>query len=225
VWLARTALLALGNVGWAAAVVAVANRRLRDQRRSVGRSHRFAEEAIVLLAAPAIAVAASGVFDSGWIAALVASFLVFCAISALVDIRWRIIPNALVYPAYGLYAVAVCALAATGQGVEARVALFGMVAYGGGLLILALLWPGGMGIGDVKLAGLIGLVMGALGWTYVEVAMIAAFLVGGLAGGALLATGSGRRTKIPFGPYLALGAIVAAFWAHTVSNLYLRPPG
>ncbi len=66
----------------------------------------------------------------------------------------------------------------------------------------------GMGMGDVKLAGLIGIVMGAIGLRYVGVAAGAAVLLGGVGGILALAVGRGRKSAIPFGPYLAAGAVV-----------------
>jgi leader peptidase (prepilin peptidase)/N-methyltransferase len=80
-----------------------------------------------------------------------------------------------------------------------------------------------MGMGDVKLAALIGLVLGSLGLSYVAVAAAAAVLAGGLGAVAALAlSGGGRGKTIPFGPYLALGAAMAAFVGPQVSHAYLR---
>jgi leader peptidase (prepilin peptidase)/N-methyltransferase len=83
-----------------------------------------------------------------------------------------------------------------------------------------------MGMGDVKLAGLIGLVLGSLGLRFVAVAAGLGFLAGGV--GALIALvlpGCGRRSQIPFGPYLAAGAIVAALAAEPVADAYLALVG
>ena len=76
-------------------------------------------------------------------------------------------------------------------------------------------------MGDVKLAALIGLVLGSLGLSYVAVAAGAAILAGGLGAVAVLAMG-GRRRTIPFGPYLAVGAAVAAFAGPQLSSAYLH---
>ena len=78
-------------------------------------------------------------------------------------------------------------------------------------------------MGDVKLAGVIGLVLGSLGLSYVAVAAAAAVLAGGVGSVAVLvASGGGRGKTIPFGPYLAVGAVVAAFAAPHLSAAYLR---
>src|SRR5213076_3161034 len=92
-----------------------------------------------------------------------------------------------------------------------------------GLLVVALISPRGMGMGDVKLAGLIGLVLGSLGLSYVAVAAFAAVLAGGLGSVAVLvATGKARGQTIPLGPYLALGAVVAAFAAPQIAHAYMH---
>jgi leader peptidase (prepilin peptidase)/N-methyltransferase len=78
-----------------------------------------------------------------------------------------------------------------------------------------------MGMGDVKLAALIGLVLGALGLRYVAVAAAAGILAGGLGAIALLVfKRASRKQAIPFGPYLAAGAIVAAFLAPRIAAWY-----
>lgn len=218
------------NVLWAVLVLRRADRRFAAEPQPAlvpakasfleGEPKEAWDRAVTAVFAPAVALACSLALDSGWVAAMVSTYLVFCAVVAVRDLRWRIIPNALVYPAFVLYAGAVVALWATGQGVRPFVALFGMLAYGGGLFVLALLWRGAMGMGDVKLAGLTGFVLGALGWAYVAVAAAGAVLLGGIVGIVVLAAG-GRRTKIPFGPYLALGAVLSAFVAPEVARWYL----
>ena len=78
-----------------------------------------------------------------------------------------------------------------------------------------------MGLGDVKLAALIGLVLGSLGLVYVAVAAAAAFLIGGiLAVGALVVLHVDRKHAMPFGPSLAAGAVVAVFLAPRVAAWY-----
>ena len=79
-----------------------------------------------------------------------------------------------------------------------------------------------MGMGDVKLALVIGIVLGALGLRYVGVAAAGAVLFGGIGGIVALATGRDRKSTIPFGPYMAAGAVVAAFWGERIADWYLR---
>jgi leader peptidase (prepilin peptidase) / N-methyltransferase len=78
-----------------------------------------------------------------------------------------------------------------------------------------------MGMGDVKLAALIGLVLGSLGLRFVGVAAGAAIAFGGLGGVVALAMGKGRKSAIPFGPYLAAGAVVAGIWGEQIASWYI----
>jgi prepilin signal peptidase PulO-like enzyme (type II secretory pathway) len=85
------------------------------------------------------------------------------------------------------------------------------------LFILALIWPGGMGFGDIKLALFMGAVLGAA----VIVAMFLAFFVGAVVGMVLIASKlKTRKDHIPFGPYLALGSVIAVLYGHAILGLY-----
>jgi leader peptidase (prepilin peptidase)/N-methyltransferase len=79
-----------------------------------------------------------------------------------------------------------------------------------------------MGMGDVKLAVVIGVVLGSIGLRYVGVAAAGAVLFGGIGGLVALAVGRDRKAMIPFGPYMAAGAVVAAFWGERIADWYLR---
>lgn len=155
-------------------------------------------------------------------AILVALFVGVMLAVALIDARWRVVPNRIVYPSLVLYGVAIVAGDLAGGGVDVWTALVGMGVYGGTLLIIALIVPRGMGMGDVKLAALIGLVLGALGLGYVGVAAFVGVVAGGIGGlVAMAALGYGRKQQMPFGPFLAGGAVVAAFAAPPLTRLYL----
>jgi leader peptidase (prepilin peptidase)/N-methyltransferase len=87
------------------------------------------------------------------------------------------------------------------------------------LLIPALIYRGGMGWGDVKMAGLIGLVTGFL---LVFVAMLMGVILGGLVAGILLVLRKKKRKEpIPFGPFLAVATIVALLWGNNILSWYL----
>src|SRR5438552_2257067 len=132
-------------------------------------------------------------FGDVWVAALVAGFLAVVEAAAAIDLHHRIIPNRILYPSLAVFAVAVATLWVAGRHVSLAGGALGLLAYGGGLFLVALISRQGMGMGDVKLAGLVGLVLGALGWKYVGVAVALAVLAGGLiAIGALL---RGARRK------------------------------
>lgn len=141
---------------------------------------------------------------------------------AAIDLELRIIPNRITYPALPAFAALIVAGWALGQELSPVRALFGGLAYGGAFFVIAFIAPKGLGMGDVKLTALIGLVMGSLGLRYVGVAAGAAILLGGLGGLLALAAGRGRKSAIPFGPFLAAGALVATLWGAPLAHWYLR---
>ena len=174
------------------------------------------------LACGGLFVAIALVYEDPWQAVLLAPFLALLIAISVIDLRHYRIPNRLVYPAVllsGAYVVvgdlAGGPLSATGAGV-------GMVAYGVGLLIVALIAPTGMGMGDVKLAGLIGLVLGAVDLPLVAVAAGAGILLGGVGAIVALLLGAGRKTRIPYGPFMAAGAAVAVFVGDGIVDAYLN---
>jgi len=160
------------------------------------------------------------VYPSLWIAVAVGALLALMPAIATIDIERRIIPNRLMYPALIVFPVYLVIAWLAGAPVDPARMAIGFVAYGGGLLLVALV-SGGMGMGDVKLAGVIGIVLGALGLRYVGVAAAAAIVLGGLGAIVALLVGAGRKSAIPFGPYLAAGAVVSAFFAEPIADWYL----
>ena len=177
------------------------------------------------LATALLFLAAALTFDDTYVAAVVALFLAVMLAAALIDLRHRIIPNRLTYPSLLLGAAAVALMSIWIPGVRVVPAVVGMLSFAGPLLIVALVSGRGMGMGDVKLAALIGLVLGSLGLTYVAVAAGAAVLLGGIGGVVALLLGRSRKDAIPFGPYLAAGAMVAAVAAPLIADLYLQLVG
>jgi leader peptidase (prepilin peptidase)/N-methyltransferase len=136
-------------------------------------------------------------------ALLDASLILLAAVVSVTDLRSRLVPDLALLAALAL-SVPVCALSDPG-GLPERV-LAGMGA-GGFLLGAALLRPGAMGLGDVKLAGVLGFYLGAR----VIEALAIAFAIGSLAGIVLIVRHGweARRRTIPFAPCLALGALAA----------------
>src|SRR5947208_13670659 len=133
-----------------------------------------------------------------------------------IDLEHRIVPNKILVP------IAVWAVGA-GAVVHAH-ALPALLAAGAGafafLLVAALIHPAGMGMGDVKLAGVMGLYLGVS----VVPALLVAFLAGSIAGlGLMLRHGSrGRKTGVPFAPFLALGGIAGLLAGHQLVHLYVH---
>ena len=136
---------------------------------------------------------------------------------ALIDLDRRIIPNKITAPA---------AIAAVGIGLVLKPSavteqLIAGAAAGGFLLVFALAYPRGMGMGDVKLAGVLGLFLGRS----VAVALFAGVLAGALIGAAIMARAGvrqGRKTAVPFGPFLAVGGVVGLLAGHPILHWYLH---
>jgi leader peptidase (prepilin peptidase) / N-methyltransferase len=181
-----------------------------------------AEYPMVELAAGVLFAAAAALVEPLYAASLAAPFLGVMLVIGVIDARHRVVPNRIVYPSLGLFAVAIVVGDLAGGGVDAVDAAIGMALYGVPLLLVTVAVPHGMGMGDVKLAALIGLVLGSLGLSYVAVAAGVGVIGGGI--GAILALallGAGRKDQIPFGPFLAGGAVVAVLAGPQIADLYL----
>lgn len=134
---------------------------------------------------------------------------------AAVDVREHRLPDRVQLPAAAvlLAALALRAVVGTDPGALAR-ALAVSAATGLVLLLLAAASRGGLGFGDVKFGMLLGLWTGYLGPAQGVLALVAAFLSGGVAAVAALLTGrAGPTTRIAFGPFLAVGALAATWWS------------
>jgi leader peptidase (prepilin peptidase)/N-methyltransferase len=134
----------------------------------------------------------------------------------LIDLDHRIIPNKLTL----LGAVVAPALVALTAPDALPEHLIAAVAAGGFFLLAALAYPRGMGMGDVKLAAVLGLFLGRAVGPAVFVALVAGTLVG-VAVIARKGAQEGRKTAVPFGPFLALGAVVALFAGDAMVDWYL----
>ena len=142
---------------------------------------------------------------------------------ALIDLDTRTLPNTIVLPAY---AVGGAFLAGAGilQGNPPALvlALIGAAALAALYFALYFFVPGGMGFGDVKLAGVLGLFLGFLGWPQLVVGSFAAFITGGLFSVILLVSQRGKRkSRIPFGPWMLLGAWIGILVGPQVTTWYL----
>ena len=136
---------------------------------------------------------------------------------ALIDLDVRTIPNKLTGPA----AVAAIAIGAALRPSWLPEQLIAGAAAAGFLLAFALVYPKGMGMGDVKLAGVLGLFLGRS----VAVAILAAVLIGTVVGVAVMArvgVGEGRKTAVPFGPFLAIGGVIGLLAGPSIVHWYLH---
>jgi leader peptidase (prepilin peptidase) / N-methyltransferase len=146
--------------------------------------------------------------------ALVAAF--FCAVLVVIsatDLEHRIIPNRVVLPASGFVLAAQTALHLSPEWALAALGASGF------LLVTALIYPAGMGMGDVKLALLMGAMLGRV----VPVALMLGMLLALVPSIVLLARhgSAARKMGIPFGPFLALGSVLALFWGDALLDAYL----
>jgi leader peptidase (prepilin peptidase)/N-methyltransferase len=157
---------------------------------------------------------------------LIVGLLVLMAVSvalALIDLDTHTLPNAIVYPTAVVVLVLLTAASfVAGDPAPLLRGLLGAVVLGGVYLVLALAVPGGMGLGDVKLAIVLGMVLAYLGWGPLAVGAFGAFLVGGTVAIVLLVAGRARwRAGIPFGPSMLVGAWLGIAWGTPIWNSYL----
>jgi leader peptidase (prepilin peptidase) / N-methyltransferase len=189
---------------------------LRGHCRSCGSSISPRYPLVEALTA-ALCIGAVLVHYSASAIALSAALILLVVPAALIDLEYRIIPNRIT--ALGAVLALVLGLALDPAGEPERLIAGG--AAGGFLLLAALAYPGGMGMGDVKLAGMMGLFLGAA----VAPALLIA-LVAGVALGIVViyrkGARAGRKTAVPFGPFLAFGALAAVFMGHQLVGVYVN---
>lgn len=179
---------------------------------------------LVELLTALLLVAAFLKFKLGFTFFTAAIFLLVLMAISFIDIDFKIIPNKIIIPSLIGFAFFIPVQYFTGLRLLNLLTshwydpIVGFLLGGGFLFLLALLWPGGMGGGDIKLAAFMGLFLGG----YTAVALFIGFLLGSLGGlGAMLFLGKSRKDQIPFGPYLALGSVLTLFFGPQLVNWYL----
>ncbi len=177
----------------------------------------------------AAAVLAGGVY--GWVAApadagLLPAFAVFGAVTlalALIDLDHQLIPNRVLFPGLGVAGVLlIIGAVIAGEAPGLVRGVLGGVLYFLILLIIGLAARGGFGMGDVKLALLLGLFLAFASWEILAVGAVLAIVLGGVASLLLLVARRGRKTKFAYGPFLVLGAWIALAWGAELADWYLR---
>ncbi|MGN6783249.1 MAG: prepilin peptidase [Marmoricola sp.] len=158
--------------------------------------------------------------------ALLPAYLAFTAIAvalALSDLDVRRLPDVIVLPAYPILAAL---LAIAGDGHALLRALIAGAALYAFFFLIAMLAPGSMGFGDVKLAGVVGGVLGYLSWGALLIGAFLGFFLGAVIGVLLTVAGrAGRRSAVPFGPFMLLGAGIAILGASGLGDAYLSRLG
>ena len=217
-WWAVTVLAVLGAGvgGWLTRALADASYRHVEERQQPLPRHSWWLVIAVAVAWASMTLRLGG--QAQW--SLLPAYLYLGAVGAalaLIDIDVHRLPDLIVLPSYPIvFALLLVPTVVTGQwgallrGVLAGLALF--LVY----LVLALVSPGGggLGLGDVKLAGVLGLLLGWLGWGPAIVSVFAAFVIGGVIALILLLAGrASRSSHVAFGPSMILGAWVALMFS------------
>lgn len=169
-------------------------------------------------------------FGLGWHLPFLFAFVSAMIVITLIDFDFQIIPDVITLPGVviGLLSSSfllpdpfslqpsVFSLAVVGF----KNSLIGFLLGGGLYFLIAVLSKGGMGGGDIKMMAMVGAFMG---WKAVLLTTFIGSLVGSIVGIFLMVfKGKGRKTKIPFGPFLALGAIITLFWGGKILHWYFQ---
>jgi leader peptidase (prepilin peptidase)/N-methyltransferase len=157
----------------------------------------------------------------GWHGALLPwAFLVpLGVVLALVDWRTRLLPTYLIAPAYGVLVLLTLAAALVDDDGRALLhAALGWAVIGGFYLVMWLAYPKGIGYGDVRLSGLLGIALGYLGWAETIAGGYAGLLVGALGGLVLVRLRRAHRRHVPFGPFMVAGALLGVLVGPAVAG-------
>lgn len=141
---------------------------------------------------------------------------------ALIDLDVQRLPDILTLPSYPI-GLALLGIAASvhHDGDDFFRALLGMAALFGFYALVWFVYPAGMGLGDVKLAGVLGLYLGWLGWGPLVVGAFGAFAVGAVVSVTIITVKEGgRKTRIPFGPFMLIGVLIGIYAGHGIAHAY-----
>jgi leader peptidase (prepilin peptidase)/N-methyltransferase len=177
---------------------------------------------LVELGTAVLFAAAAVRFGATWQLPAFCIFFASLLAVSVIDLDLFIIPNRVIYPTLFITApLLALAAAAEGSWGQLRNAAIGGAAGFGLLLVIHVAMPRGMGFGDVRLAGVIGMMLGWLGLRYLFLGLFLAFLLAAVIGIVLIAARlRTRKDAVPFGPFLAGGAVLAALWGHAILRVY-----
>lgn len=159
----------------------------------------------------------------GWHPALLPlTYLVPVGVAlGLVDWRTRLLPTKVIAPSYAVLVVLTMLAAAVSGDWDSLVrAGWGWLIAGGVFFVLWFVYPRGMGYGDVRLSGLLGISLGYLGWGELVTGLYAAFILGGVGGLLLSALRIVDRKAYPFGPFMLVGALLGVLAGPGVAAWY-----
>jgi leader peptidase (prepilin peptidase)/N-methyltransferase len=160
---------------------------------------------------------------TGWSPAL--SFLLYLApvgvALAVIDWRTRLLPTKVIAPSYAVVAALAALSAWSESDLDALVtAGLGWLVAGGTFFLLWFVYPRGMGYGDVRLSGVLGIALGYLGWSELLVGVYAGFILGAVGGALLSLLRLVDRKAYPFGPFMLAGAVVGVLFGPYVAGWY-----
>ncbi len=139
-----------------------------------------------------------------------------------VDARTRLLPTRIIAPSFAVLVLLLTAAALVDGSTSALIgAGLGWVAMGGVYFLLWFVYPVGIGYGDVRLAGLLGLGLGYLGWHELVAGIYAGFVLGGFGGVVLLLLRQARDNRYAFGPFMVMGALAAACSGWLLDDWYV----
>jgi len=159
--------------------------------------------------------AGAALLASSWVELVAFSLLALaCALLVVIDLASHRLPNSIVAPMYPImFVTLVVGAAISGNWDQLGRAAAGAGVVGSGYLLLAWIAPTQLGLGDVKLSGLLGLFLGWLGWPQLLMGTLAAFVLNGLVAALLLLLRrASRRSSLAFGPWMVAGAALGATW-------------
>ncbi len=163
-------------------------------------------------------------FGLGWYTPVLFAFCSAMIVITFIDIDFQIIPDVITLPGIAIGLVAASMILPDpfdrASLLGFKEAAIGLLSGGALFYLIALLSKGGMGGGDIKMMAMVG---AFLGWKGMLLTTFAGSLAGSLIGIFLMVfKGKGRKTKIPFGPFLAMGAILSLFYGHEIISFYLN---
>ena len=139
---------------------------------------------------------------------------------AVVDWRARRLPTRVIAPSYALGGVAVLLGCAIGRDVDDLLrSVWGWAIAGGLFLLLWVVYPRGMGYGDVRLSGVLGIALGNVGWPALVTGLYAGFVLGAVVGGVLSLARVVDRKGYPFGPFMLVGSVVGIVLSQVLAGL------
>ena len=191
-------------------------------RCSSGRHRQRSSNAAVVVGATIGSAALPLVVPTLWVTPAYVVFLLGTILLTVTDIDTKLIPNRILVRVLvlGGFLLVVGGLASSHPGAVAR-SIGGGLAYFGIMFALALIARGALGFGDVKLALVLGMFTAYLGWPHLTIAVLGAFLIGGVVSLVLLVSGrAGRKDAIPFGPFMVAGALLAVYAGDQIIRWY-----